>query len=751
MLRSFAAGLCLVPATFAQAPAKVDFARDIQPIFRQSCVGCHGPSQANAGLRLDQKSSALQYGARRVTPGSVENSFLYHRLTGNDFGMQMPPTGPLKPEQIAVIKRWIEEGADWPDALSTEAPQPPLDPKGVALVESLRTGNRQPLLHADAKLLNARGPEGSTPFMYAVLYGDTALVEQLLKKGANPNAKNDIGATALMWAATNAAKTRVLVNHGADVNAISYLQRSPLMIAAGVPGSLATVKLLLDHGANPNPTKHPDGESSPLIQAALAGDAASMQLLIDRGADVKASATSALPMAFQQECRPCAELLIKHDLSKDVYTATLQQVALFADAATVRTLLDHGAVVDIPDPLGHTPLVYAANSDLVPVDAVNLLIERGADVNSKSAHPTSGDTGMSVLDIARLRGDTPVVAALLKAGAASAVSPAAAPMPKAPASVQEAVRRSLPLIQRADANFSAKAGCISCHNDSLAAMTLGLARKSGFSVDEALSAQQVKVNAAALGHQRDLLHEGFFAPGGPSSDTFGESILGYMLIGMNAEHYAPDLDTDAAAMYLKSRQFPDGHWPYALADSRPPICSDYVAQTALAMRALQLYAPQGDKAAYDKAVQLAGTWLAHASSRTTEDAVSRVLGLAWWGREKDALKKAQSDLLALQRKNGGWGDLPSMESNAYATGHALVALQNAGLPVSDPAYQRGMKFLLATQMEDGSWFVRTRALGFQPYFETGFPHGVNQSISAAGTSWATMALTLGAQPARGTK
>jgi len=65
----------------------------------------------------------------------------------------------------------------------------------------------------------------------------------------------------------------------------------------------------------------------------------------------------------------------------------------------------------------------------------------------------------------------------------------------------------------------------------------------------------------------------------------------------------------------------------------------------------------------------------------------------------------------------------------------------------DPAYRRGVEYLLKSQLADGSWFVRTRALGFQPYFETGFPHGVNQSISAAGTGWATMALILSAQPA----
>jgi hypothetical protein len=89
-----------------------------------------------------------------------------------------------------------------------------------------------------------------------------------------------------------------------------------------------------------------------------------------------------------------------------------------------------------------------------------------------------------------------------------------------------------------------------------------------------------------------------------------------------------------------------------------------------------------------------------------------------------------------------------MNSNAYSTGRALVALQTAGLPVSDPAYRRGVQFLRNTQMEDGSWYVKTRALALQPYFDAGFPHGVDQFISSAGTSWATMALTLAA-PAAG--
>jgi hypothetical protein len=85
---------------------------------------------------------------------------------------------------------------------------------------------------------------------------------------------------------------------------------------------------------------------------------------------------------------------------------------------------------------------------------------------------------------------------------------------------------------------------------------------------------------------------------------------------------------------------------------------------------------------------------------------------------------------------------PDEAKSRDATGRSLAALQLGGLPISDPAYQRGIKWLLATQQEDGSWHTKTRALGFQPYFDAGFPHGYDQWMSAAGTSWAAMALSL---------
>jgi|SRR5581483_369337 len=223
----------LVDGVSGQTGGRVDFERDVLPVLRQNCIGCHGPKQQNAGLRLDRRSSVIKGGIRRLVPGSSGTSMIYHRMIGNVYGTQMPPSGPLKPDQINVIKAWIDQGADWPDALANEADLPPLDKNAVALVDLLRQGDLAGFtksISQDKKLLNARGPEESTPFMYAVLYSDVALLRQLLKLGADPNRANDGNATALMWAAGDLEKTRLLLEAGANPNVRSNEMRTPLMI-----------------------------------------------------------------------------------------------------------------------------------------------------------------------------------------------------------------------------------------------------------------------------------------------------------------------------------------------------------------------------------------------------------------------------------------------------------------------------------------------------------------------------------------
>ncbi len=122
-------------------PRKVDFGRDVLPIFRGQCGDCHGPAKQRAGMRLDRRSSVMKSFSRRVVPGSSSNSFVYHRIIGDGYGAPMPPTGSLRPEQIEIIKAWIDQGAEWPDELANEADRPPFDPKAIAMVDALRAAD----------------------------------------------------------------------------------------------------------------------------------------------------------------------------------------------------------------------------------------------------------------------------------------------------------------------------------------------------------------------------------------------------------------------------------------------------------------------------------------------------------------------------------------------------------------------------------------------------------------------------------
>ena len=117
------AGLCLRITPSSQgAPAetspRVDFLRDIQPVFQASCISCHGSEQQMAGLRLDSRSLALAGGqsGRAIEPGDADGSLLLQRVAGLGDQARMPMGGkPLGPETIELIREWIEQGADWPE------------------------------------------------------------------------------------------------------------------------------------------------------------------------------------------------------------------------------------------------------------------------------------------------------------------------------------------------------------------------------------------------------------------------------------------------------------------------------------------------------------------------------------------------------------------------------------------------------------------------------------------------------------
>src|SRR5712692_5288328 len=425
--------LCvLAPPATAQSsklppPAniQIDFKRDVKPILQANCYSCHGPSQQLSGLRLDLSVPALRGGdsGKVILAGNSAQSKLILRLAGSAAGLQMPPTGALGGEDIGILRAWIDQGANWPDATVEEAvPQEkagPPDPKGEPLFRAIRKADVaavKAILRKDRSLVSARGVGGSTLLMQAALDAGEDLMRLLLDHRADANARNGAGATALMWAAGDAGKARLLVSRGAAVNVKSDEGRTPLMVAARQPGAAPVVKLLLEKGADVN-DKDIQGATA-LTVAAVAGDLETLKLLIASGAEVNARTSgggTALMAAARLGCLACVELLVAR--GADVKAATkrgvtaLSAVASYAEPAMVRALLEKGCEVNTKDDRGHTPLMMAAYSDFLDTETVRALLAKGADVDARS------EEGETALSLAKQRGNTPVVELLRKAGA----------------------------------------------------------------------------------------------------------------------------------------------------------------------------------------------------------------------------------------------------------------------------------------------------------------------------------------------
>lgn len=100
----------------------VDFSADVQPIFKAKCYACHGGAQTMSGLRLDAKAEAMKggYSGQVIVPGNSSESKLLHRVAGAKGVAVMPPgTKGLSPQEVTTLRMWIDQGAPWPDALSS--------------------------------------------------------------------------------------------------------------------------------------------------------------------------------------------------------------------------------------------------------------------------------------------------------------------------------------------------------------------------------------------------------------------------------------------------------------------------------------------------------------------------------------------------------------------------------------------------------------------------------------------------------
>ncbi len=295
--------------------------------------------------------------------------------------------------------------------------------------------------------------------------------------------------------------------------------------------------------------------------------------------------------------------------------------------------------------------------------------------------------------------------------------------------IRSAISKALPVIEAGARGSAEERRCFTCHHQGLPILAAVEARKHGFAIDEVNLQRQVDHTVAHLKRGQSNYKKGIGQGG--KADTAGMALW-----SLEAVERPPDEVTNDVVHFLLTWNATTPHWrPQS---DRPPSEGSLFTSTYLAVRALEAYGGEAHRASIRTRRAAALKWLTQTEPEETEDAVFRLRSLYLFEVEIEAAAK---QLLDLQGADGGWSQLPDLPSEAYSTGSALAALHESGaLRAGSEEYRRGVRFLLESQSDDGSWHVTSRSRPIQEPYETGFPYGKDQFISSSGTCWAVLAL-----------
>jgi hypothetical protein len=308
--------------------------------------------------------------------------------------------------------------------------------------------------------------------------------------------------------------------------------------------------------------------------------------------------------------------------------------------------------------------------------------------------------------------------------------------PKKTPRPKQAIERGLAFLRKDAKEWRETRQCATCHHGTMTVWAFSEARSRGYAIDKEVFADTVKWTKERLANidkPRDT------RPGWSMVST-PALFLATMALAVPDQEALSAEELKKIAGHLVRHQEKNGAWEWssAPAQNRPPPVfeSDEVA-TLLAVTALNPHVPRdgGEKSDVRDAREKAAAWLAkNMPSETTQGKTLRLFHAVQEGKPAKDLQPQLDEILALQNKDGGWGQDKDSPSDAYATGQALYFLSIAGVKPERKEIQRAVAFLLATQKPDGSWPMKPRAHpGAKPANNT-------VPIAYFGSAWATMGL-----------
>ena len=600
-----------------------------------------------------------------------------------------------------------------------------------ALFAAIRRGSvadTDRLLKAGASP-NIVDADGTPALMAATLFGDTALVKLLIERGADPNRTGAGGTTALMWAVPNVEKVRVLLEHGANVNARSETDRTAFLVAASYPRTVDVLRLLLDRGADIRAQDR--ANATALALAVRSADVDVVRFLVERGLDLNALPAGSRRAGFARNDLPTTDYVMSKAPTPN--QDLLGTAATWQPAKVVAHWIELGADVNasLPQQYARTPLMNAVTSESEGADTLKLLLEKGADPNAEMTE------GERPLDWAIYKGDRAKIQVLEQYGAMRGRGPRREEIaPPATGGISDArtsLSRSLSRLTEVAPKFRDQATCISCHHNAMPALAAATARRKGIEIDEVRAKKNLNDILTFFTSAVPRMMVGDPAVGGEAITT------GYAQMALLGEGHPLDVTTGAMTHWLMARQMPDGRW-LGNGLNRPPSEYSLITHTAIAAGGLKSYPLPGRKSEVEDSLRLARRWLLAAQPKSAEERAMRLMGLVWTDASRAQVADAIKAVRDQQEAGGGWSQFGRTPPDAYATGLSLYALHSAGIAATDDTYKKGVAFLLGTQYQDGTWLVRTHSFPVQRYFESGFPYGRHQWISTAGTSWASLAI-----------